>query len=54
MISSKITSKAQTTIPQSVRKVLGLRNGDEIVYVIENGRVIMSKAEASPALDDPF
>ena len=54
MISSKITSKAQTTIPQSVRKVLGLRNGDEIVYVIENGRVIMSKAEASPAPDDPF
>lgn len=53
MITSKLSSKAQTTIPQAVRTALGLREGDEIAYVIENGRVVLSKA-AAPVVDDPF
>lgn len=53
MITSKITSKAQTTIPQAVRAALRLREGDELAYRIEDGRVILTKAEAPPA-DDPF
>ena len=53
MITSKLTSKAQTTIPQSVRTALQLKEGDEIGYVIEEGRVIMIKARPSP-VDDPF
>ena len=36
MISSRMTSKAQTTIPQAVRKALRLRQGDEIAYLIES------------------
>lgn len=53
MIKSKLTSKAQTTIPRSVRTALGLREGDELAYQIENGRVIVTKATVVP-LDDPF
>lgn len=53
MIVSKITSKAQTTIPLAVRKALGLREGDSVSYVIEDGRVILTRADA-PASDDPF
>lgn len=53
MITSKLTSKAQTTIPQPVRTALRLREGDEIAYVIENERVILTKAELAP-IDDPF
>ena len=53
MIISKLTSKAQTTIPQAVRNALHLREGDEIAYVIENGRVILTRVN-SEALDDPF
>jgi antitoxin PrlF len=53
MITSKITSKAQTTIPYSVRAALRLREGDEIAYAIEDGRVILTRAETS-RLDDPF
>lgn len=34
-ITSKLTSKAQTTIPQKVRERLGLRPGDSLVYEIE-------------------
>ena len=53
MITSKLTSKTQTTIPQAVRAALHLREGDELVYVIEEERVILTKARAQP-LDDPF
>ncbi|WP_234053624.1 MULTISPECIES: type II toxin-antitoxin system PrlF family antitoxin [unclassified Xanthobacter] len=53
MITSKITSKAQTTIPQAVRAALHLREGDAIAYRIEEGRVVLTKAEPVPA-DDPF
>ncbi len=53
MITSKLTTKAQTTIPQPVRAALHLKEGDEIAYAIEKDRVILTKAEPS-ALDDPF
>jgi antitoxin PrlF len=53
MITSKLTSKAQTTIPQAVRAALGLREGDEIAYSIEEGRVVLTRATTEPA-DDPF
>jgi antitoxin PrlF len=53
MITSKLTSKAQTTIPQPVREALRVRAGDELAYKIERGRVIVTKATRVPA-DDPF
>ena len=54
MITSKLTSKAQTTIPQPVRAALQLREGDEIAYVIETGRVVLTRARPDAAVDDPF
>lgn len=53
MITSRLTSKAQTTIPQAVRAALDLSPGDEIAYVIEDGRVSLLKAATGHA-DDPF
>lgn len=53
MITSKLTSKAQTTIPQPVRSALKLREGDEIAYLIADDHVVISKA-TSPAAEDPF
>ncbi len=53
MITSKLTTKAQTTIPQPVRQALQLREGDEIAYVIEDGRVTITKVLVA-ATDDPF
>jgi antitoxin PrlF len=53
MITSKLTTKAQTTIPQPVRAALRLREGDELAHVIENGWVILMEARAEP-IDDPF
>jgi len=54
MITSKLTSKAQTTIPQPVRAALGLVEGDELVYQIEDGRAVVTKARSRPGADDPF
>ena len=53
MITSKLTSKAQTTIPQPVRTALRLQAGDQIVYTIDDGRVILTKAAPS-SVEDPF
>ncbi|MBK8083915.1 MAG: type II toxin-antitoxin system PrlF family antitoxin [Devosia sp.] len=55
MITSKLSSKAQTTIPQPVRAALGLTEGDELLYQIEGTRVILTRARSSAAVvDDPF
>jgi antitoxin PrlF len=53
MITSKLTSKAQTTIPQPVRNALRLKDGDEIAYVIADDHVIIRKASHG-IVDDPF
>jgi antitoxin PrlF len=53
MITSKLTSKAQTTIPQPVRAALHLKEGDEIVYAIDGDRVVLTRA-AKDQLEDPF
>ncbi|MGH7062143.1 MAG: AbrB/MazE/SpoVT family DNA-binding domain-containing protein [Stellaceae bacterium] len=53
MITSKLTSKAQTTIPAAVRAALRLKAGDELVYSVEGDRVVVTKA-ARDAIDDPF
>ncbi len=52
MITSKLTTKVRT-IPQPVRAALHLKEGDEIVYEIDRGRVILTKARPAP-IDDPF
>lgn len=53
MITSKITSNAQTTIPQPVRAALRVGKGDEIAYRIEGDHVILTKAKRE-LVDDPF
>jgi antitoxin PrlF len=53
MITSRLSSKSQTTIPQAVRTALKLREGDELVYTLEpDGRVLITRA--AQAADDPF
>lgn len=53
MITSRLTSKAQTTIPLPVRNALRLDHGDEIAYEIHADHVILRKADRAAA-DDPF
>jgi antitoxin PrlF len=48
MITSNLTSKAQTTIPQAVRHHLGLKEGDVLDFVIEGERVLLCKPVTAP------
>ena len=55
MITSKLTSKAQTTIPQpGSARHSGCVRGDAIAYVIEAGHVVLTRARPNAVADDPF
>ena len=43
-LTSKFTAKYQATIPQEVREQLNLKSGDRLLFVIEDGRVVIQKA----------
>jgi antitoxin PrlF len=53
MITSKLTTKAQTTLPRAVRSALGVGPGDELAYTIEGDIVTLSRAGVGVA-EDPF
>ena len=54
MITSKLTSKSQTTVPQSVRRALKLKPGDSLAYEIADGKVVLTRAMAGSIAEDPF
>lgn len=55
MIVSRISSKAQTTIPRAVRAALALHEGDDLAWEIEGNHVVIRRAtQAKHPLDNPF
>jgi antitoxin PrlF len=48
---STISSKGQTTVPKSVRQALGLSEGDQIAFRVDDSGVTMRRAD--DAQDDP-
>jgi AbrB family looped-hinge helix DNA binding protein len=59
--SSTISSKGQITVPQEIRKRLGLEPGDRVEFVVEEGRTVMRpvRSEVNPfekfiGIADPF
>ena len=49
--SSTISSKGQITVPQEIRKRLGLETGDRLEFVVEEGRTVIRPARSEP---NPF
>jgi antitoxin PrlF len=41
---AKITSKGQITIPIQIRKKLNLKDGDKVVFIEQNGRVVIENS----------
>ena len=41
---AKITTRGQITIPAEIRKKLGVRDGDKVIFLEENGRVVIENA----------
>jgi antitoxin PrlF len=50
---SRLTSKAQTVIPKSVRERLGLKPGDLLRYVMNSDCVVIERVQ-DKSEDDPF
>ncbi len=40
---AKITARGQITIPVEIRKKLGVKEGDKVAFLEENGRVPSSR-----------
>ncbi len=38
---AKVTSKGQITIPIAIRKSLGVREGDKVLFVEQNGQIVL-------------
>lgn len=51
LATTKLSSKGQVIIPESVREQLGLQEGDQFVVYGEKGVVIL-KSLLSPSLDE--
>jgi len=47
MSISILTKKGQTTIPKDIRKTLGLKPSDRILYVVEGERVVLRPLKGS-------
>ncbi|MDJ0574949.1 MAG: AbrB/MazE/SpoVT family DNA-binding domain-containing protein [Xenococcaceae cyanobacterium MO_234.B1] len=45
-LTSKVTQKYQATIPQAVRKKLGIEKGDRVTFEIEDEKVILKKVSS--------
>ena len=49
--SSTISSKGQVTVPIEVRRRLGLKEGDRVEFVLEDGRTVLRPARVE---ENPF
>jgi len=48
---AKITIRGRITIPKEIRKRLSVKDGDKVVFVEENGRIIMENASINALRD---
>ena len=49
--TGSVTSKGQVTVPKPIRERLGLKQGDRIEFVSENGRTVVRRARS---VTNPF
>jgi antitoxin PrlF len=49
--SSKISSKGQVTVPQEIRRRLGVRAGDRVEFAVERGQVVLKPVRGA---EDPL
>ena len=42
-VAARVTSKGQITIPKAVRDALGIAEGDEVVFRVEQHRAVLAR-----------
>ena len=45
MLTSTVTVKGQVTIPVEIRRLLNLQAGDQVVFIIDDGRIALERRE---------
>ena len=53
-VSSTISSKGQITIPAEIRHRLGVKEGDRVEFVVDNGRTILQPATLGKNLFEKY
>ena len=48
---AKITSKGQITIPVAIRKALGVKDGDKVLFVQDGGKITLVNASLDALLE---
>lgn len=48
---AKITSKGQITIPVAIRRLLGVKDGDKVMFVQDGNKVVMMNASVEALLE---
>jgi len=48
---AKITSKGQITIPVGIRKKLGVKDGDKVLFLEEGNRIILINASVTALME---
>lgn len=48
---AKITSKGQITIPLAIRRKLGVKEGDKVLFIQEGNRIVMMNASINALLE---
>lgn len=48
---AKITAKGQITIPVAIRKMLGVGDGDKVMFVQEGDKIVMKNASSIALLE---
>lgn len=46
-----VTSKGQVTIPKEIREILGVIEGDKLIFLVEGDRVLMRKVTSERLSD---
>lgn len=47
MLSSSVTTKGQVTIPVEMRERFGIKPGDRVAFVEEDGRIMLQRQETA-------
>lgn len=51
MITAKVTSKGQITLPKQIREKLGVRSGEEVCFEEKDNLLVISKVVAKSPFD---
>jgi len=41
---AKVSANGQVTVPVEIRKKLGVKDGDKIIFIEENGRIVLENS----------